>query len=116
MLLSNVLMLRLGLEYIQLTIVIVIKAFSTLMAPVGMNQLLQYAFSLIPLWIVLTGRLPVTLKPKGKALSSVHGFGSHFFFWALLSEPLLNSGTISSRSVIEDICNNSEFLMCGPWP
>ena len=47
MLLSNVrLILRLGLEYIQLIIVIVIKVFSTLMAPVGMNQLLQYAFSL----------------------------------------------------------------------
>ena len=47
-LLSDVrLILRLGREYVQLTIVIVIKVFSTLMAPVGMNKLLQYALSTV---------------------------------------------------------------------
>ncbi|KAH9041248.1 hypothetical protein EDB85DRAFT_2271981 [Lactarius pseudohatsudake] len=33
-------------EYIQLAILVVIKVFSTLMAPVGMNQLLRYPFLL----------------------------------------------------------------------
>jgi hypothetical protein len=60
--------------------------------------------------------LPVTLKPTGKVLSSVHGFGSHFFSWDLLSDLSLYSGTISSRSVIEGIIHNAEFLMRGPFP
>ena len=50
-----------------------------------------------------------------KALLFVHGFGSYPFFWALPSEPSLTSGTISSRSVIEDVYS-AEFLMHRPCP
>ncbi|KAH9019331.1 hypothetical protein EDB83DRAFT_2528201 [Lactarius deliciosus] len=42
-------------EYIQLAIFIVIKVFSTLMAPVGMNQLLRYSFFLTVSTDDLTG-------------------------------------------------------------
>jgi hypothetical protein len=49
-------------------------------------------------------------------LSSAHGFGSHFFSWDLLLDPSLYSGTISSRSVLEDIIYNAECLMRRPFP
>jgi hypothetical protein len=93
--------LHLGREYIQLAIIVVLRVFSTLMAPF-MSKLLRYAFCSISTDI-LSVSLPATSKPKGKMLSFVHGFGSHIFSWVLRSEPSLSSGTFSSRSVIGDI-------------
>src|ERR1700761_5064092 len=51
----------------------------------------------------------------GKALLFVHGFGSYPFSWALPSEPSLTSGTISLRSVIEDMYS-ADFLIRRPCP
>jgi hypothetical protein len=109
------LILHLGRDFVQLAIAIVIKAFSTLMAPFGMNQLLRYAFYLTISMDMLSVSLLVTSKPTGKVLLFVHGSGSHVFSWALPSEPSLCRGTISSRSVIGDIYN-AEFLMRRPCP
>jgi hypothetical protein len=53
-------MLYLGREYIQLAILIIIRVFSTLMAPLGMNQLLRYAFFLTISLYILNVSLPVT--------------------------------------------------------
>ena len=104
------LILHLGREYVQQTILIVIKVFSTLMAPFGMNQLLRYAFHLLISMDMLSVSLTVTSKPRGKVPLFVHGSGSHVFSWALPSGPSLCRGTISSRSVIGDIYN-TEFFM-----
>ena len=38
------LILNLGREYVQLAILVVIKVFATIMAPIGLKQLLRYAF------------------------------------------------------------------------
>jgi hypothetical protein len=108
------LILHIGRDFVQLAIALVIKAFSTLMAPFGMNQLLRCAFYLMILMDMLIIFFPVTSKPTGKVLLFVHGSGSHFFSWGLPSEPSLWSGTISSRSVIE-VIHNAEFLMRRPW-
>jgi hypothetical protein len=112
---ASSLILHLGREYVQQAILIVIKAFSTLMAPFGMNQLLRYAFYLTISMEMLSVSLLVTSKPMGKVLLFVHGSGSHVFSWALPSGPSLCRGTISSRSVIGDIYN-TEFLMCRSCP
>jgi hypothetical protein len=80
------LILHLGHEYIQLAILVVIRVFSTLMAPVGMNQLLRCAFFSTVSMDILSVSLAVTLKPTGKVLLFGHGFGSRTFSWVLRSE------------------------------
>ncbi len=73
------LILCLGREYIQLAILLVIRVFTTLMAPFGMNQLLRYAVFLTISTDVLSMSLLVTSKRGGKVPLFVHGFGSHIF-------------------------------------
>ena len=72
-------MLCLGREYIQLAILIVIRVFSTLMAPVGMNQLLLYAFFLTLSTHILIVSPSVTSKIMAKGPLFGHGFGSRTF-------------------------------------
>jgi hypothetical protein len=61
-------MVYLGREYIQLAILVIIRVFSTLMAPLGMNQLLLYAFCLTVCY-AYTQRVP-------SSYLETHGEGS----------------------------------------
>ena len=72
-------MLYLGREYIQLAILIIIRVFSTLMAPVGMNQLLRYAFFFIISTHIPSASPPVTSKITAKGPLFDHGFGLRTF-------------------------------------
>jgi hypothetical protein len=68
-----------GREYIQLTLLVIVKVVSSLMAPIGMNQLLQ-CVSLICCLRGYLGRVSLgTSKRVGRALSSAHGSGLHIF-------------------------------------
>ena len=98
------LILDLGREYVQLAILVVIKVFATIMAPIGMKQLLRYAFYSRISIDTLSVSLLVTSKLRGKVLSFDPGFGSRIFSWVLRSTPWHTSGTVSSRSVIGDNC------------
>lgn len=85
------LILRLGREYIQLAIVVVIKVLSTLMAPFGMNQLLRYAFCLI-------ASMDIT-QPSPSSYLETHGEGAVVRPWVWVSFLFLGPalGTIAQQ-------------------